>query len=175
MTFMVVMGLSVVAMIRVGNQMGLNKYQELRRIAFSIFMIATLFAIIFATLFLIFNNLLPTMYLDFDDSTKIIDNYEVLSIAKNLLIIAAIFQISDTIQVIALGALRGMQDVKIPTLITFISYWVVGFPISYYLSLHTDYKSIGIWIGLLAGLSSSGLLLFIRFSYLSNKMILNKN
>ena len=174
MTFMVVMGLSVVAMIRVGNQMGLKKYQELRRIAFSIFMIATLFAIIFATLFLIFNNLLPTMYLDFDDPTKIIDNREVLSIAKNLLIIAAIFQISDTIQVIALGALRGMQDVKIPTLITFISYWVVGFPISYYLSLHTDYKSIGIWIGLLAGLSSSGLLLFIRFNYLSNKMILNK-
>ena len=175
MTFMIAMGLSVVAMIRVGNQMGLNKYVELRRIAFSIFMIAILFAIIFASLFLIFNNLLPKMYLDFDDPSKIFDNYEVLEIAKTLLIIAAIFQISDTIQVIALGALRGMQDVLIPTLITFISYWVIGFPISYYLSMYTEYKSTGIWIGLLAGLTASGLLLFIRFNHLSNKMILTKS
>ena len=175
MTFMVAMGLSVVAMIRVGNQMGLNKYAELRRIAFSIFLIAISFAIIFASLFLIFNDLLPKLYLDFDDPSKIFDNSEVLEIAKTLLIIAAIFQISDTIQVIALGALRGMQDVLIPTLITFISYWVIGFPISYYLSMYTEYKSTGIWIGLLAGLTASGLLLFIRFNHLSNKMILTKS
>ena len=175
MTFMVAMGLSVVAMIRVGNQMGLNKYAELRRIAFSIFLIAILFAIIFASLFLIFNDVLPKLYLDFDDPSKIFDNYEVLEIAKTLLIIAAIFQISDTIQVIALGALRGMQDVLIPTLITFISYWVIGFPISYYLSMYTEYKSTGIWIGLLAGLTSSGIFLFIRFNYLTNKMILTKS
>ena len=175
MTFMVAMGLSVVAMIRVGNQMGLNKYAELRRIAFSIFLIAILFAIIFASLFLIFNDVLPKLYLDFDDPSKIFDNSEVLEIAKTLLIIAAIFQISDTIQVIALGALRGMQDVLIPTLITFISYWVIGFPISYYLSMYTEYKSTGIWIGLLAGLTSSGIFLFIRFNYLTNKMILTKS
>ena len=175
MTFMVAMGLSVVAMIRVGNQMGLNKYAELRRIAFSIFLIAILFAIIFASLFLIFNDILPKLYLDFDDHSKVFDNYEVLEIAKTLLIIAAIFQISDTIQVIALGALRGMQDVLIPTLITFISYWVIGFPISYYLSMYTEYKSTGIWIGLLAGLTSSGIFLFIRFNHLTNKMILTKS
>ena len=175
MTFMVAMGLSVVAMIRVGNQMGLNKYAELRRIAFSIFLIAILFAIIFASLFLIFNDVLPKLYLDFDDPSKIFDNSEVLEIAKTLLIIAAIFQISDTIQVIALGALRGMQDVLIPTLITFISYWVIGFPISYYLSMYTEYKSTGIWIGLLAGLTSSGIFLFMRFNYLTNKMILTKS
>ena len=175
MTFMVAMGLGVVAMIRVGNQMGLNKYAELRRIAFSIFLIAILFAIIFASLFLIFNDVLPKLYLDFDDPSKIFDNSEVLEIAKTLLIIAAIFQISDTIQVIALGALRGMQDVLIPTLITFISYWVIGFPISYYLSIYTEYKSTGIWIGLLAGLTSSGIFLFMRFNYLTNKMILTKS
>jgi len=138
-------------------------------------LIAILFAIIFASLFLIFNDILPKLYLDFDDPSKISDNYEVLEIAKTLLIIAAIFQISDTIQVIALGALRGMQDVLIPTLITFISYWVIGFPISYYLSMYTEYKSTGIWIGLLAGLTASGLLLFIRFNHLSNKMILTKS
>lgn len=63
----------------------------------------------------------------------------------------------------------------IPTLITFISYWVIGFPISYYLSMYTEYKSTGIWIGLLAGLTSSGIFLFIRFNHLTNKMILTKS
>ena len=172
MTFMVAMGLSVTAMIRVGNQKGLKRYIDLRRIAFSIFMIATLFAVVFAILFFLFSGILPKMYLDINDPTKMVDNYEVISIASKLLLIAAVFQITDTIQVVALGALRGMQDVKIPTFITFISYWLIGFPISYYLSLYTDYKSAGIWIGLLAGLSSSGILLFIRFNYLSNKLII---
>lgn len=171
MTFMVAMGLSVTAMIRVGNQKGLKRYIELRRIAFSIFMIATIFGVVFAILFFLFSGMLPKMYLDLNDPTKMVDNYEVITIASKLLLIAAVFQITDTIQVVALGALRGMQDVKIPTLMTFISYWVIGFPISYYLSLYTDYKSAGIWIGLLAGLTSSGILLFVRFNYLSNKLI----
>lgn len=171
MTFMVAMGLSVTAMIRVGNQKGLKRFRELRRIAFSIFMISTLFAVVFAILFFVFSGVLPKMYLDYDDPTKMVDNYEVVSIATKLLLIAAVFQITDTIQVVALGALRGMQDVKIPTFLTFISYWIIGFPISYYLSLYTDYKSAGIWIGLLAGLTASGILLFIRFNYLSKKLI----
>lgn len=64
-----------------------------------------------------------------------------------------------------------MQDVKVPTFITFIAYWLIGFPVSYYLSMYTDYKSAGIWIGLLAGLTSSGIMLFIRFNYLSKKLI----
>jgi MATE family multidrug resistance protein len=64
-----------------------------------------------------------------------------------------------------------MQDVKIPTILTFISYWIIGFPISYYLSMHTSLESMGIWIGLLAGLSASGVMLFIRFNYLSKKLI----
>ena len=87
------------------------------------------------------------------------------------LIIAAIFQISDTVQVVALGVLRGMQDVKIPTVITFIAYWLIGFPVSYYLSMHSEYGSAGIWIGLLAGLTASGVMLYLRFHYLSRKLI----
>ncbi len=99
------------------------------------------------------------------------DNTEVIAIAAQLLIVAALFQISDGIQVTVLGALRGLQDVKIPTLITFIAYWIVGFPISYYLGLHTEYKSSGIWIGLLAGLTTSALLLYIRFNKLTKSLI----
>ncbi len=171
MTFMVAIGLGVTAMIRLGNQKGMKRYRELRRIAFSIFLLSLMFAVVFAILFFIFNTSLPKLYLDYDDPAKFADNFEVWSIASKLMLIAAIFQISDTLQVVALGALRGMQDVKIPTYITFIAYWLIGFPISYYLGLYTDYKSAGIWIGLLAGLTSSGIMLFIRFNYLSKKLI----
>lgn len=173
MTFMVAMGLSVASMIRVGNQKGLQHYFELRRIAFSLFLLGFIFAIVFGVLFFIFNEALPKLYLDFDDVINFKDNTEVLTIASQLLIASAIFQISDSLQVIVLGALRGLQDVKIPTIITFIAYWLIGFPISWFLGKEDAYGSFGIWIGLLAGLTSAAILLFIRFNYLTKRLILN--
>ncbi len=92
-------------------------------------------------------------------------------IASELLIIVALFQIFDGLQVVILGALRGMQDVKIPTIITFIAYWLIGFPICYYLGLYTPLKSTGIWIGLLVGLAFASIMLYIRFNYLTKKLI----
>jgi len=175
MTFMVAMGLGVASMIRVGNQKGLKKYHELRRIAFSLFLLGTIFAIGFAILFAIFHNYLPRIYVDFGDHANFDDNMEVVSIASKLLLAAAIFQISDSIQVVVLGALRGLQDVKIPTLITFISYWLVGFTISWYLGKEDVYGSFGIWLGLLAGLTTASILLYLRFNYLTKKLILQKN
>lgn len=171
MTFMVAMGFSVAAMIRVGNQKGLKNFIDLRRIAFSIFLLTTLFSAVFCIVFLILNHQLPRLYLDFDNVANLTDTTEVLSIASQLLLVAAIFQITDGLQVAILGALRGMQDVNIPTIITFIAYWLVGFPISFYLGMYTDYGSIGIWMGLLAGLSTSAILLLIRFQYLSKRLI----
>jgi len=174
MTFMVAMGLSVASMIRVGNQKGLQNYKELRRIAFSIFLLGVLLAMFFALLFFLFHKSLPNIYVDLRDTANYKDNMEVVSIASNLLLAAAFFQISDSIQVLVLGALRGLQDVKIPTILTFISYWVVGFPVSYYLGKEEMYGSFGIWLGLLAGLTTASILLFIRFNSLTLKLIKEK-
>jgi MATE family multidrug resistance protein len=171
MTFMVGMGLSVAAMVRVGNQKGLQNFRELRRIAKSIFFLTFLLEIVFAALFLIGRYWLPTIYLDVDDVVNQVDNMEVIIIAAKLLLVSAFFQISDGIQVVVLGALRGLQDVKIPTLITFIAYWLIGFPVSYYFGLFSEYKSTGIWIGLLLGLTASAVMLYIRFNYLTKKLI----
>ena len=173
MTFMVAMGLGVAAMIRVGNQKGLQNFIELRRIAYSIFLFGILLAVGFAVIFFAFNNLLPKIYVDFDDAKNLVDNTEVVEIASKLLIAAAIFQISDSIQVIVLAALRGLQDVKIPTIITFFSYWVIGFPISWFLGKEEAYGSFGIWLGLIAGLTTAAILLYIRFNYLTKKLILS--
>lgn len=171
MTFMVAMGFSVAAMIRVGNQKGLKNFKELRRVAISIFLLTSILSLVFVVGFIIFNGQLPKIFLDYDNLAQFADNNEVVILASQLLIIAAIFQFTDTLQVVALGALRGMQDVKIPTVLTFIAYWIIGFPVSYYLSMHTSLESMGIWIGLLAGLTASGIMLFTRFNYLSKKLI----
>jgi MATE family multidrug resistance protein len=172
MTFMVATGLSVTAMIRVGNQKGLKDYQALRSIAESIFLLGTIFAVVFALLFAGLHQILPYLYVDVENMSDLTNTREVVQLASVLLLAAAVFQISDSLQVIALGALRGLQDVKIPTLITFLSYWLVGFPISYLLGQKELYGSLGIWIGLLAGLSAAAILLFVRFKYLSNRLIL---
>ena len=171
MTFMIAMGLSVTAMIRVGNQKGLRNYEELQRIAKSIFLMGIMFASVFALLFLIFHDIFPALYLDLDDVNNYLDNQEVVSIASKLLLVAALFQISDSAQVIFLGALRGLQDVKIPTVLTFIAYWMIGFPTSYFLGKETAYGSTGIWIGLLVGLASASIFLYLRFIYLTNRLI----
>ncbi len=171
MTFMVSMGFSVAAMIRVGNQKGLKNFRELRRVAISIFWLTSILSFIFAIGFILFNGELPKIFLDYDNIALFADNHEVVLLAAQLLIIAAIFQFADSLQVVALGTLRGMQDVKLPTIFTFIAYWLIGFPISFYLSMYTYLESMGIWIGLLAGLTASAAMLFIRFNYLSKKLI----
>ena len=158
-------------MIRVGNQKGLSDFLSLRRIAISVFMLTILIEILFAVIFLVYNEWLPTIYLETNNPEKLVENTEVILIASKLLVIVALFQIFDGLQVAILGALRGMQDVKIPTLIAFISYWVIGFPLCYYLGLYTPLKSTGIWIGLLVGLASASLLLYLRFNYLTKKLI----
>jgi MATE family multidrug resistance protein len=129
--------------------------------------------IVFAALFLLFKDWLPTMYLDVNDLANSADNTEVIIMAAELIFVAAFFQISDGLQVVVLGALRGLQDVKIPTIITFIAYWVIGFPVSLYLGLYTPLRSTGIWIGLLAGLTASAIMLYIRFNYMTKKLLGN--
>jgi len=171
MTFMFGMGLGVAAMIRVGNQKGSGNYPELKRVATSIFLMTIILEVGFALLFLLGRNILPTVYLDVSDMANQADNLEVLAIAAELLLVAAFFQISDGIQVVVLGALRGLQDVRIPTLLTFIAYWGIGFPVSFYLGLHTTMGSTGIWIGLLLGLTASSIMLYLRFRFMTQRLL----
>jgi len=163
MTFMIAVGLGVTATIRVGNQKGLHNYKELRRIAFSTFLLVFLIEAVFAILFILMKDWLPTFY---------IDNVDVIVLAAQLLVVAALFQLSDGLQVVILGALRGLQDVKIPTVICFIAYWIIGFPVSIYYGKAENLGSMGIWLGLLAGLTASAIMLYFRFNYLSKKLIL---
>lgn len=175
MTFMFATGLGVAAMIRVGNQLGRQNFPELRRIASSIFLLTILTMSVFALLFLWGREWLPTLYLDLSDPINRADNLEVIQITAELLIISALFQLSDGMQVVTLGALRGLQDVRIPTVITFVAYWLIGFPASYLLGLQTSLGSFGIWIGLLLGLTASAIMLYIRFRIRSAALMPTEN
>lgn len=153
-TFLICSGFSMAATIRVGNQLGKKDYPTLRDIGFSTFIQVSAFMLIGAAIFALCNELLPQLYIDDD---------HVVSIAAMLLLFAAVFQIPDGVQVVALGALRGLQDVLAPTRITFISYWLVGLPISYLTAITYGYGPKGVWLGLILGLTVSSAQLVWRF------------
>tara|TARA_R110002124_G_scaffold286142_4_gene466080 strand:+ start:7556 stop:8914 length:1359 start_codon:yes stop_codon:yes gene_type:complete len=160
-SYMMASGLSAAAMVRVGNQLGKRDISKLREVGFSIFGMVTVFMSVFAILFLLLKNYMPLLY---------IDDPQVIKMAASLLIIAGIFQISDGLQVVALGALRGLSDVKIPTLVTLLAYWVVGLPLGYFLAFKLHWNELGIWIGLLIGLTLTAIMLLYRFNSLSSKL-----
>ncbi len=162
-SYMTVSGLGAAAAIRVGNQLGKRNYKTMKNAALTLIAMGTALMVVFAGVFIIGKDALPLLYND---------KPEVVSIAAGLLIIAALFQISDGIQVISLGALRGMKDVKIPTIITFISYWLIALPLGYVLAFNYGYGADGIWFGLFLGLTIAGVWVFIRFIKLANKQIL---
>lgn len=161
-SYMTVSGLGAAAAIRVGNQLGKKQYKTMKDAALTLIAMGTALMVVFAALFILFKDKLPLLYND---------KPEVVSIAAGLLIIAALFQLSDGVQVISLGALRGMKDVKIPTLITFFAYWVIALPLGYVLAFNYGYGANGIWFGLFLGLTIAGIWVFLRFLKLSNRQI----
>jgi MATE family multidrug resistance protein len=161
-SFMVVLGLSMAGGIRVGNAVGEQNIAGVRRAGFTTILLAASFMSISGIIFVIFRNYLPTLY---------IDNKNVISFASSLLIIAALFQLSDGVQAVGIGILRGLTDVKIPTAITFIAYWIVGLPIGYLLGFQFGLNVQGVWIGLFAGLTTSAILLTLRFNSKSKHII----
>ena len=117
------------------------------------------------------SDLLPWLYLEKANNNDVM---ETANIASKLLLIVALFQIFDGIQIVAQGALRGIQDVKIPSIICFISYVCFGIPIMIYLGLYTEHQASGVWIGFLMGLTIASILLSIRFFNKCNQEIKKK-
>lgn len=161
-TFMVVLGISAAGGIRVGNGVGKQDINEVRRAGFTAIIMGASFMFVFGIIFITFNEILPTLY---------IDDEAVIKIASSLLIIAAIFQVSDGTQGVGIGVLRGLTDVKIPTLITFIAYWVIALPIGYIFGFIFNFGVQGVWVGLLLGLTASATMLTIRFNIKSRQLV----
>ena len=153
-TYMISLGFSQGATVRAGNQLGLKDFRTLKEVGTSNFVLVGSIMTITAIAFIVFKNWLPTLY---------IDDEVVVSITAQLLVIAGLFQLSDGIQVVGLGLLRGMQDVKFPTWLVFVAYWVLGLPIGYLLAFELNLGIEGIWYGLLIGLSVVAVIMMLRF------------
>ena len=161
-SYMMASGLATASTIRVGNQLGKKDFVTLRDAVYSILIMVIAFELIWTMVFILGRNFLPSLY---------IDDIEVLRIASRLMVLAAFFQLSDGIQVVGLGALRGMQDTKLPTWYTLIAYWVIGLPVGYLLAFQYNLGGDGIWIGLIIGLTLAAVALIIRFNNLSKKLL----
>ncbi len=161
-SFMLCTGVAIAATVRVGNQLGLRDFHTMKRAGWSAFMMVAAFMSVAGIILIIFRHQLPALY---------IDNMDVIVIAAQLLIVAALFQLSDGIQVVLLGALRGMQDVNIPTVITMFAYFVIAMPLGYYLTIERDMGAMGMWVALGIGLTVSAVLLVLRYMYKTNYLI----
>jgi MATE family multidrug resistance protein len=155
-TFNLCIGFSVASTIMIGGKLGERNFDEIKKIGINNFKLAFLFMLVSGIFFIVARDILPTFFTKKEDVA-------VISLASKLLIIAALFQLSDGIQVTALGSMRGLQDVKIPSIITFVAYWIITIPLGYYLCVVRQMGAWGMWIALGLGLTISAVLLVRRF------------
>lgn len=151
--FMVPLGLSIATSVRIGRAVGEGRHESLRVIGFGSLGASVVFSLLFTLIFALAG---PLIVSGFTHET------EVLELAARLLIVAAIFQIFDGGQAIAAGALRGLADVKVPMMITFIAYWIFALPIGYFFGVR-GIGPMGVWTGLACGLAFASILLTRRF------------
>lgn len=158
-TFMVHLGLSNAATVRAGNAFGRRDCAHLDRGALTVTCLSLVMSMITITVFLTVPEPLIAAFLESDDPRY----GEIMTIGVVLLAMAALFQLVDGAQVIALGVLRGIQDTARPMLIAALSYWGIGVPSSYLLGFTLGLDEVGVWLGLVLGLASAAVLLNWRF------------
>ena len=153
-TYMISLGVSQANTIRVSHQMGVKDYVSMKRAAYASTHLVLVFMSFTALVFISARNYLPYLFTS---------DVQVIKIAAGLLIIAAIFQFFDGLQVVMLSTLRGMADVTSPMLIAFIAYLFIGIPTSYVFAFIFNAGPQGIWLGYLVGLGTAGVLFYLRF------------
>lgn len=153
-TFMVGLGISIAATIRVGNYLGKKDLIGIKNAGYSALFIVAIIMGSFGIMFIILRNFLPTLY---------IEDPVVIEIASSLIIIAALFQVVDGLQVVGIGLLRGLTDLKAPMVIAFIAYWIIGLPVAYLLGFTFEFGVEGVWISFVVGLSIAAVFFIRRF------------
>lgn len=158
LTFMFALGTSTAALVRVSAERGRGELREARRAGFASVLLVNIVMGGAALCFIFGRHWLAGLYTD---------DPAVLELAAFLLLIAGFFQLFDGAQGVLVGALRGMKDVLWPTLITFTTYWIIALPLGYVLAFILDWKSFGVWFALSMGLVIAGILLGLRFWFVT--------
>jgi MATE family multidrug resistance protein len=158
--FMIPFGLSIAISQRVGFSIGQGSMEKARFRGFIGIAVCAGLMTLTAMLLFLAPEFIISIYTD---------DIEVAGVAVSLLFMAAVFQISDGLQVGSFGALRGLKDTRIPMIVNFISYWVIGFPAGYMLGISLGYGPEGLWIGLICGLTVAAFLHNYRFNKLTKR------
>lgn len=159
LTFMVHLGISNAATIRVGTAHGNGDAAGLRRAALAAIILSVGFALLAMTAFLAIPRVLTGLYLNAADPQA----PAIVALAAVLMVYAGLFQLVDAMQAIALGLLRGVQDTRVPMVLAVVSYWLIGLPAAWLLAFPLGFGPPGLWLGLLVGLSLAAALLMARF------------
>ena len=163
--YMVTTGFAAGATIRVGNALGKRDYVNMQRAGFAGIILSTVFMTFSAIVFLLGRYWIPSLF---------VEDQEVLKLAAGLMIITAFFQVFDGIQAVAIGILRGLQDVAFPTAITFIAYWLIALPVGSLLAFPLGMGLKGIWYGFVISLAFAAVSLTYRFWKLTERKRLQK-
>jgi MATE family multidrug resistance protein len=158
-TFMVHLGLSSAATVRVGQARGRGDANGLRDAAWAALALSGLFALAAVAFYLTAGGAVIGLFIGPDDPDRAV----ILAMGATLLLLAALFQLVDAAQVMALGLLRGLQDTAVPMVWAVLSYWVLGVPSSYLLGFTLGMGPAGIWWGLVIGLTAAATTLMVRF------------
>lgn len=159
LAFMVHLGLSNAATIRAGNALGRRDAAHMARGAHTAFVLSLGMAVLTSAVFVLFPDVLISAFIQSDEPAR----DQIMTIGVGLLAVAALFQLVDGVQVIALGLLRGVQDTSVPMVLAAVSYWGVGLPTAYLLGFVFDLGGVGVWFGLVVGLGAAALSLAWRF------------
>ncbi len=160
MTFMSALGIGAAACIRVGHAYGARQFNRTRRIGFSAVTLAATLMGAFGVIFALAGEPIAGLF---------IESPTVIALTAQLLIVAAVFQIADGVQVTSLSALRGLSDVRAPAVIAVVAYWFVALPVGHGLAFRAQLGAVGMWIGLAAGLSAAAAGLAWRFHWQTRK------
>ncbi|MDR0970022.1 MAG: MATE family efflux transporter [Lentimicrobiaceae bacterium] len=163
LTFMIALGVSSATTIRVSHQLGEKNYIGMRKAGFASMHLALAFMSVSAFCFIVFRNYIPYIFTS-DEA--------VIAISSQLLVICGIYQVFDGLQVVAMAALRGMADTKVPMYISFVSYLVVCLSVGYFLAFVVGLGAVGIWWGYVVGLSLAAIWLSLRFIRKSREILL---
>jgi MATE family multidrug resistance protein len=156
-TYMFASGISSAATIRIGIFKAQKDWKNIKEAGMVSIKLVLLIMGFFAVVFLCLKNILPLGFTN---------DLEIISLSSNLLIIAALFQLCDGLQVTVIGILRGLEDAKVPTIITLIGYWVIALPLAYLFAFVFKMEVVGIWIALLISLTLVSISVYLRFKYL---------
>lgn len=165
LTYMIAAGISAATSIRVGSAVGEQNRAAVLLSGRTGFLVVIIFTSFTCATFLLFDKPIVAIF-----NT----NPEVVKIAAGLMFMAALFQISDGMQVVALGGLRALSDVKLPTAITLMAYWGVGLPLGWWCAFSLKMGAMGVWVGLTAGLLFSAVFMTSRFFVIAKKKDLNQ-